>query len=114
MITQISEKEALFDFYTDILTYDMDVSSGYESKEIYVKKVSRFFNEIPSECTAEELIRGLLDASTDCRMPKKEQNPAIALGYVKQNGKVVLFSGNQTEIKVHLEQGDKLIVFSNH
>ncbi|MCI5596058.1 MAG: hypothetical protein MR380_04990 [Lachnospiraceae bacterium] len=114
MITQISEKEALFDFYTDILTYDMDVSSGYESKEIYVKKVSRFFNEIPSECTAEELIRGLLDASTDCRMPKKEQNPAIALGYVKQNGKVVLFSGNQTEIKVHLEQGDILIVFSNH
>lgn len=114
MITQISEKEALFDFYTDILTYDMDASSGYESKEIYVKKVSRFFNEIPDECTAEELIRGLLDASTDCRIPKKEQNPAIALGYVKQNGKVVLFSGNQTEIKVHLESGDKLIVFSNH
>lgn len=38
MITQIGEKEALFEFYKDILTYDIDTTGGYESKEVYAKK----------------------------------------------------------------------------
>lgn len=47
MITQIGEKEALFEFYADILTYDTDVDSGFESKEIYTKKVGELFEEVP-------------------------------------------------------------------
>lgn len=43
MITQIGEKEALFEFYKDMLTYVADVSDGYKSKEVYAKKVSNFF-----------------------------------------------------------------------
>ncbi len=114
MITQIGEKEALFGFYSDILTYDTADSEEYDSKEIYIKKVSRFFEELPPPCTAEELIRAVFDASTDESIPKEKHNPNIPLGYVKPGGRIVLFSGDQSQIKVHLEQRDKIIVFSNH
>jgi hypothetical protein len=109
MITQISEKEALFDFYTDILTYDEGGSGVYESKEIYVKKVSRFFADRPADCNAEQFIRVVLEATTtDIR------NPTMVLGYVKPGGKMVLFQGDQSSIPVSFGPRDKLIVFSNH
>lgn len=114
MITQISEKEALFEFYSDILTYDAEGSDGYQSKEIYVKKLTRFFEEIPEKCTAREFVRAIYDASTDESIPKEKQNPTVALGYVKHGGEMVLFSGDQAQIEVELEERDKIIVFSNH
>ena len=114
MITQIGEKDILFDFYTDILTYDEEGVESYESKEIYAKKVSRFFNTIPAPCTAEQFIRALYNKSTDPSIPPEKQNPTIALGYVKPGGRMVLFEGDQSSIKVELEEKDKIIVFSNH
>lgn len=114
MITQIGEKESLYDFYLDILTYDTDNSQGYQSKEIYTKKVSRFFDEIPKDCTAEEFIRAVYLTSIDSNKPIEKRNPTIALGYVKPGGEMILFGGDQSNIKVHLESKDKLIVFSNH
>lgn len=114
MITQIGQKEALFDFYTDILTYDTRETETYESKEIYVKKVSRLFDEIPSKCSAEELIRAVYEASVDPSLPPQMKNPTIVLGYVKPGGKMVLFEGDQSAITVELEERDKLIIFSNH
>jgi len=110
MITQISEKEALFDFYSDILTYDEGGSDVYESKEIYVKKVSRLFTRRPDDCTAEEFIRAVLEATTT----EGIHNPTMVLGYVKPGGKMILFQGDQSSIPVHFEPRDKLIVFSNH
>lgn len=114
MITQISEKESLFEFYSDILTYDEKADSSsdeiFDSKEIYIKKVTRFFDEIPGECTAEQLIRATFEASVD----KVHDNMSIVLGYVKPGGKMVLFSGDQSQIKLKLEPKDKLILFSNH
>lgn len=114
MITQIGEKEALFDFYTDILTYDTEEAEGYQSKEIYTKKVNRLFNECPKPCTAEELIRAVYNSSIDESLPLEQQNPTIALGYVKPGGRMVLFEGDQANIEVRIEVKDKLIVFSNH
>ncbi len=116
MITQIGEKEALFDFYNDILVYDdsVDEHSSYNSKEIYIKKVKRYFDEIPEPATAEQLIRAVYNASVDDSIPEEKQNPAIVLGYVKPGGKMVLFSDDQRDIKVEFESSDKLIVFSNH
>jgi hypothetical protein len=114
MITQISEKEALFDFYTDILTYDDGQGDGFDSKEIYAKKVSRLFDEIPEKCTAEELIRAVFNASVDESIPKEQQNPTLVLGYVKHGGEMVLFSGDQSQIEISLDKRDKIIVFSNH
>lgn len=115
MIMQVGEKEALFDFYNDILTYDTDEGrSGYESKEIYTKKVGDFFKKIPEETDAEQFIRAVYYASIDPSIPKEKQNPTIPLGYVKPGGEMVVFGGNQSEINVKLEQRDKLIVFSNH
>ena len=114
MITQIGEKEAIFDFYTDILTYDTESATEYESKEVYVKKVSAFFDEMPKECTAAELIRAVWFASTSSDIPKEKQNPTIVLGYVKQDGKITLFEGDQTNKKVKLDKQDKIIVFTNH
>ena len=112
MITQIGEKEAIFEFYNDILTYDEDDSS-FDSKEIYTKKVSTFFKEVPAECTEQELIRALWFASVDPSVPEEKRYPTLALGYVKPGGQVTLFGG-EPNAKVKLEKRDKIIVFTNH
>ena len=114
MITQIGEKDAIFNFYQDILIYDEDTDDGYQSKEIYVKKAKDFFVELPRECTADKFIRGVFDASYDPELPAQQQNVSIVLGIVKQNGEIILFSGDQSAIDVTIEEKDKVIVFSNH
>ena len=114
MITQIGEKDAIFDFYQDILKYDDGLGTGYESKEVYVKKAKDLFVELPPECTADKLIRGVFDASYDPDIPAEKQNITILLGIVKQDGRIQLFSGDQKKINVKLEEKDKVIVFSNH
>jgi hypothetical protein len=110
MMAQICEKEALYDFYKDILTYDDEDSGDKASKEIYVKKVGRFFDEVPAKTTATEFIRALYDASIGL----DETNPSIAIGYVKKSGEVVIFEGNQDEIVVELTAHDKVILFAEH
>lgn len=114
MITQIGEKEAIFDFYTDILTYDSEDALAYESKEVYAKKVSTFFEEVPKECTEAEFVRAVWNASIDESIPKEKRNPTIVLGYVKKNGDVTLFHGDQANRTVKLDKQDKIIVFTNH
>ena len=113
MITQIGEKESIFDFYRDILTYDENGDS-FQSKEIYAKKVETFFEEIPGECTESELVRSIWFASIDPSIPAERRYPTIALGYVKPGGRVSLFGRDQTKKKVKLEKHDKIIVFTNH
>ena len=113
MLTQLSEKSSLYDFYNDILSYDSADSTVYESKEVYIKKVSRFFDETPAPCKASELIRAIFAASNDENLPPEKRNPAILLGYVTAK-KVVLFEGDQDKIDVTLSPKDKLILFSAH
>ena len=113
MLTQLSEQSALYDFYTDILSYDSEGASAYESKEVYIKKVSRFFDKTPVPCKASELIRAIFEASSDENLPPEKRNPAILLGYVRDK-QVVLFEGDQDKIEVALTPKDKLILFSAH
>ena len=108
MINQVGQKEALFDFYSDILTYDVD--GTYNSKELYLKKVKDYLEQIPAICTANDLIYNIYGASKALN----EDNGAIVLGYIKENGEMIIFSGNQTKIKVELTGEDRLILFSNH
>ena len=114
MITQIGEKEALFEFYQDMLTYDADLRSGYESKEIYAKKVSSFFEKLPAVCHADELIRAVFYASISEQIPLDQRYPTIVLGYVKPGGKICLFEGDLSKISVKLSEKDKIIVYSIH
>ena len=130
MITQMGEKDAIFDFYTDILSYDEEGVEQYESKEIYAKKVSALFKTLPGECTAAELIRAVYKSSTDTSLPDKKRNPTVVLGYVKpgiektdengdryfEGGEMILFGGDQADPdrKIKLGARDKLIVLSNH
>lgn len=109
MVTQIGRKQALFEFYSDILTYDEEGVTEFESKELYIKEADQFFRDgkIPPRCTARELIWGVFQASPD-------NNKAIVLGYTSPGGKMVLFSGDQNSIEVELTRKNKLIVFSNH
>ena len=109
MVTQIGRKQALFEFYSDILTYDEEGAAEYQSKELYIKEASLFFTggELPPRCTARELIWGVFKASP-------ENNKSIVLGYVRPGGKMVLFAGDQDDIQVELTRKDKLIIFSNH
>lgn len=114
MITQIGEKDVLYDFYRDILTYDEDGADGFQSKEIYAKKVDKYFETIPEETTVGEFVRALFEASIDPSIPEEQQSPAVALGYVKPGGRMTLFAGNQKDQKIHLEKNDKLILYTNH
>lgn len=113
MITQISEFEELFNFYNDILSYDETNVKVYDSKEVYIKKVKHYFNEIPEKTTAAELVRAIYNASLD-EKTAGFVNPTIALGYVKPGGKVVIFNGDLAQITVKLEENDKLILFTAH
>ena len=106
IIMQIGEKDSLFDFYSDILSYD-EPGSEETSKELYVKKASEFFSVIPEPCTAAELIRAVHQASPD-------DNKSIMLGYFSAGGEMVLFEGDQSGIHVSLSGEEKLILFSNH
>ena len=110
MITQTGEKEAIYDFYYDILTYDASDNAeagSFESNELYIKSVREFFRCLPPRCSASQLIRGVYNASP-------ENNRNIVLGYVDGKGKITLFCGDQREFFVELQPKDKLIVFSNH
>ena len=108
MIAQICEKEALFDFYQDILTYDGDEEA--ESKEIYIKDVVDFFETIPERCTAKELIDAIFHASVELEY----ENPAVALGYVREDESVVIFEGDLTEQIVELTDKDKIVLLADH
>ena len=114
MITQIGDKEAIFDFYKDILTYDENGAGGYTSKEVYAKKVSSFFNELPGECSEEEFIRAVWESSIDPSVPENKRYPTVALGYVKPGGMVRLFGRNQRSTRMKPGEHDKVIVFTNH
>ena len=116
MITQVSEKEALYIFFRDILTYDeiKDGEDKLESKEIYLKEVSRFFKRIPGTCTCAQLIREVYRQSTDPTIFPKQINPSLVLGYVRADEGMTLFTGNQNELTVTLRPDDKLIVYSLH
>lgn len=114
MITQLGEKDTLFDFYNDILAYDGADADAFESKEIYAKKVSRYFAELPAPATAGELMRAVYDATvTSCPQGIKP-NHTIVLGYVKHDGTMTLFSGNLNKLPVQLDIKDKLIMYSAH
>ncbi len=110
MIIQIGEKDAMYDFYTDILSYDDEDSGEFDSKEIYAKKVCNFFDEIPEKCTAQELVRAVFDASRE----SQKLEPAIVLGYSKPGGEICLFEGNQSKQTVQLGKKDKIILFTSH
>lgn len=107
MVTQISTKVSLYEFYCDILTYDEEDADEYKSKELYIKKAKDFYQQIPGPCTAAELIRATYEATP-------ENDKAILLGYTSPNNKMVLFTGDQNKIQVRLTERDKLIMFCNH
>lgn len=114
MITQIGEKEALFNFYQDILTYDEENSEDFESKEIYIRQLGELFTSIPEPTTADQFIRALYHQSITVPMEDGAINPILALGYIKHDGRMILFSGDQRALNIRFDQDDKLIVFSNH
>lgn len=107
MITQIGEREAIYDFYTDILTYDTEGAEEYDSKELYIKKAGEFFEELPTKSTAFDLIRGVFADGP-------QNNKSLLLGYIRNETEKVMFVGNQNDIEVELKADDKLIIFSNH
>ena len=111
IIAQLGEKESLFDFYYDILTFDEPVSDpdsqALASKELYIKKAAEFFRGIPGPCTAAELIRAVYQASG-------EDNKSVVLGYIKDSGEMILFEGEQSDIRLTLSGEDKLLIYSNH
>ncbi len=113
MITQIGEKDNIYCFYNDILTYD-DGDSDEPSKELYVKTAGRFFSKMPGKCTASQLVRAIYEAS-----PAGDR--AVLCGYVrpasitnKTPSEMVIFSGDLDAIEVELQPADKLILFANH
>ena len=114
MITQIGEKESIYSFYNDILTYDIVFAEGFESKEVYAKKVSAFFDELPAPCKADELVRAVYTASLEDSKSSIYSTPTVVLGYVRKSGEMVIFSGDLAQIDVELHENDRIIVYAAH
>ena len=112
IITQIGEKESIYDFYKDLLRYSSDQPDG-QSKKPQLKKVSSFFSETPPPCTAYDLVRAVFEASVSSAAASEKRYPILVLGYVKANGETIIFSGDLSEINVSLEAADKIIVYTN-
>lgn len=110
MITQVGEDDVLFDFYNDILSYDVEGAENYCSKEIYIKKVKRLFTSLPKECTADMLVNAVYGASVEI----DANNPALVIGYVEGGGKMMLFEGDLSKINLNPSINDKLIIFTSH
>ena len=108
MIAQISEKKTLFNFYNDILSYDEEGSESFDSKELYIKPVTKYFTKIPEKCKAGDLIRAVHKQSMEMG------NPSVLLGYVQPGGKMHLFGQSQYDVEVKLNVRDKLVIFSAH
>ena len=110
IITQIGEKESIYEFYKDLLSY---APQGGQSKKPQLKKVSSFFKETPAPCTAYDLVRAVFEASVSSADASQRPHPALVLGVVKASGETVIFSGDLSEIKVSLEAEDKLIIYTD-
>lgn len=111
IITQIGEKESIYDFYKDLLRYSSD-QPGNQSKKPQLKKVSSFFRETPPPCTAYDLVRAVFEASVSTAEASEKRYPILVLGYIKAGGETIIFSGDLTEINVSLEAEDKMIVYT--
>ena len=107
MVGQISEKEEIYLFYKDILTYDDESAQNYVSKELYAKSAWRFFDSMPPASTQAQLIRGVYESGP-------EDNKSILLGVIRNGTEMELFSGDQRNKKIEIALEDKVIVFSNH
>jgi len=107
LLTQIGSKDALYEMYCDILSYDEEDADVFISKEMYTKPVTQFFTELPPECTGAELVRSVYKASP-------ETNKSLVLGFVSPGGRMTLFTGDNLKKKFTLHKKDKIIVYSNH
>ena len=106
IITQIGEKESIYEFYKDLLRY----APNQPGKKPQLKKVASFFRETPPPCTAYDLVRAVFEASVSSA---ETQTPILVLGYIKTNGETVLFSGDLSEINVAPEAEDQIIVYAD-
>lgn len=112
IITQIGEKESIFEFYRGLLSYSSDQSNG-QCRKPQLKKVSSFFKETPAPCMAYDLVRAVFEASASSAEASQRHDPTLVLGYIKASGETIVFSGDLTEIKVSLEADDKIIVYTD-
>ena len=112
IITQIGEKESIYDFYKDLLSYS-SYEPGGQNKKPQLKKVSSFFRETPPTCTAHDLVRAVFEASVSSNVASEKYYPVLVLGYIKANGETIIFSGDLSEINVSLEAEDKMIVYTD-
>ena len=113
MITQLSEDYELFNFYSDIMTYDVEESTDHEGREIYIKKAGDYFSVLPPENTpVGDLVRTVYQKSLGFWGSSKDF--AVLLGYVDQEDRMHFFCGDEADRTVSLKSGDRLVLFSNH
>lgn len=90
MVTQISKQRAIFDFYSDILTFDAG-DAAFTSKEVYIKQTSDFFEVMPPACTVADLVRSVFVCGFG--LSDAYENHTLLLGYV-HNSAFTLFTGD--------------------
>lgn len=110
IITQIGEKESIYEFYQDLLRYS-PAQQDAQSRKPQLKKVSSFFRQIPPSCTAYDLVRAVFEASVSSAGASGQRCPALVLGYIKASGETVIFSGDLSAITVSLDAEDQIIVY---
>ena len=109
MIVQLGDKEEIYHFYKDILTYDTHSDSGvFKSKELYIKIAERFFGKhtvFPIKASAGELIRTIYEISPP-------ENKSVLIGISHQGENTLLLNDDSQMLEINAD--DKLILFSPH
>ncbi|MEA4927357.1 MAG: hypothetical protein VB104_01625 [Candidatus Limiplasma sp.] len=106
IVLQCGEKDRLYRFYQDVLTYD-EPGRPLSSKEIYLKRAGDYFVSLPPCMTEAELVQATFTASP-------ADNPNVLLGVIDIMGVIRLFSGDRRDATVQLCEQDRLIVFACH
>ena len=110
MLVQVGDKESIYEFYKDILTYDTDIQDGeYSSKELYIKDAESFFGA----GTQFPIKAGIRDFVTSVYYASPDNNKTVVLGVVNDNMSSVLFTESKSDT-VEINRENKLILFSPH
>ena len=113
MITQLSEDYELYNFYSDIMTYDTEESTDFEGREVYIKRAGEYFSTLPPKNTpVADLVRTVYRKSLG--FWGSGLDFAVLLGYVDRDDCMHFFCGDSAAGTVTLTPDDRLVLFSNH
>ena len=106
MVTQFAFKSSLFEFYKRMGSSFSAFGMNSGGADVNVFYAGDILKDVPKgEVTAFSLIRQIFNAS------KRSGNPLVLVGVINEEGKLLVFKGDQRDIKLKISEKTKLVFF---